>query len=45
MQSFRELYSVKGQIGMSTRLISAFFKRTGGRYDFLERTLRNARCG
>jgi hypothetical protein len=38
MQSFRELYSVKGQIGMSTRLIAAFYKRTGGRYDFLERT-------
>ena len=37
MQSFRELYSVKGQIGMSTRLIAAFFKRTGGRYTFLER--------
>jgi hypothetical protein len=37
MQSFRELYSVKGQIGMSTRLIAAFFKRAGGQYIFLER--------
>lgn len=37
MQSFRELYSVKGQIGMSTRLIAALFKQRGGRYVFLER--------
>lgn len=38
MQSFRELYVVNGQVGMSTRLIVAFFKQFGGRYLFLERT-------
>ena len=38
MQSFRELYVVNGQVGMSTRLIVSFFKSYGGRYLFLERT-------
>jgi hypothetical protein len=37
MQSFRELYVVNGQVGMSTRLIVAFFKQFGGHYLFLER--------
>lgn len=34
MQAFRELYPAHQQIGMSTRLIVALYRQTGGRYTY-----------